>query len=100
MTYAGLALPFVLLAAAVLATAAVLRRPSRSWWLATGVTLAGLLVLTVVFDNVMIAADLFRFGDEHLSGARLGRAPVEDLAWPLAAGLGLPGLALLVGDDR
>ncbi len=100
MTYAGLALPFVLLAVAVLATAAALRRPSRSWWLATGVTLVGLLVLTVVFDNVMIAADLFRFGDEHLSGARLGRAPVEDLAWPLAAGLGLPGLALLIGDDR
>jgi lycopene cyclase domain-containing protein len=100
MSYAGLALPFLLLAAAVLAAAVVLRRPTRPWWLATGVTVAALLVLTVVFDNLMIAADLFRFGDEHLSGARLGRAPVEDLAWPLAAGLGLPALALLAGDER
>ena len=100
MTYAGLALPFVLLALAALVVAAVRRRPSRSWWLATGVTVLALLVLTVVFDNLMIAADLFRFGDEHLSGARVGRAPVEDLAWPLAAGLGLPGLALLLGADR
>ena len=100
MSYAGLALPFVLLAAAVLMAAAVVRRPGRSWWLATGLTLAALLVLTVAFDNLMIAADLFRFGEEHLSGARLGLAPVEDLAWPLAAGLGLPALALLLGEER
>jgi lycopene cyclase domain-containing protein len=100
VSYAGLALPFVLLAAAVLVAAAVTRRPGRDWWLATGLTVAALLALTVAFDNLMIAADLFRFGDEHLSGARLGQAPVEDLAWPLAAGLGLPGLALLVGADR
>ena len=100
MSYAGLALPFVLLAAAVLTAAALTRRPDRSWWLATGTTVAALLVLTVAFDNLMIAADLFRFGDEHLSGVRLGQAPVEDLAWPLAAGLGLPGLALLIGGER
>ena len=100
MTYAGLTLPFLGLALTVLAVAAVRRRPTRSWWTATVVTVVALLVLTVVFDNVMIAADLFRFGTEHLSGARIGRAPVEDLAWPLVAGLALPSLALLLGDDR
>jgi len=96
MTYGVLALPFVGVAAAVLALAAALRRPDASWWRATGLTLAALLVLTAVFDNVMIAADLFTYDDEHTSGASIGLAPLEDFAWPVAAGLGLPALWLLV----
>ncbi|MDH2416245.1 lycopene cyclase domain-containing protein [Nocardioides sp. CER19] len=96
MSYATLALPFVGAAALVLLVAAVRRRPGRRWWLATGVTVVALLALTIVFDNVMIAAGLFRFDDAQLTGVRLGRAPLEDLAWPLAAALGLPALALLV----
>jgi lycopene cyclase domain-containing protein len=100
MSYAGLALPFLALALAALAVTAVLRRPTPSWWSATAVTVLALLALTVVFDNAMLAADLFRFGADHLSGVRIGRAPLEDLAWPLVAGLGLPALALLLGDER
>lgn len=96
MTYGALALPFVGVAALLLVLAAVLRRPGRRWWLATAATLVALLVLTIVFDNLMIAADLFRYDDEHTSGLTIGRAPVEDLAWPVAAALGLPALALLL----
>jgi lycopene cyclase domain-containing protein len=100
MTYAGLAVPFLALAVGLLVVAAVVRRPSRQWWTATAVTLIALLVLTIVFDNLMIAADLFRYDDAHTSGVLVGRAPVEDLAWPLAAALGLPALALLVDRPR
>jgi lycopene cyclase domain-containing protein len=96
MTYGTLALPFLGLAVVVLLLAARLRRPGRRWWLATGATLVALLVLTVVFDNLMIAADLFRYDDAHTSGLTVGRAPLEDLAWPLAAALGLPALSLLL----
>jgi lycopene cyclase domain-containing protein len=97
MTYAGLAVPFVGVAVAVLLAGAAVRRPGRTWWLATGLTLVALLVLTVVFDNLMIAVDLFRYQDDQVSGVQVGLAPVEDLAWPVAAALGLPGLWLLVG---
>jgi lycopene cyclase domain-containing protein len=100
MTYATLALPFVGLAAVVLVAAAVVRRPGRRWWTATGLTLLALLVLTAVFDNVMIAADLFRYDDDITSGLTIGLAPLEDFAWPLAAGLGLPALALLARPDE
>jgi lycopene cyclase domain-containing protein len=99
MTYAGLAVPFLALGAVVLLAGVVVRRPAPSWWLVTGATLVALLVLTVVFDNLMIAADLFRFDPRQTSGLTLGMAPVEDLAWPVAAALGLPGLALLLGED-
>ena len=48
-------------------------------------TLVGLALLTVVFDNLMIAADLFRFDDALLMGVRLGLAPIEDLGYALIA---------------
>ena len=59
MTYAGLAVCFLAASALVLVAAAVLRRPDRRWWLATAATALALVLLTVIFDNLMIAADLF-----------------------------------------
>lgn len=100
MTYASLAMVFLVPAAAVAAVAAVRRRLGRRWWAVTGLTVAVLLVLTVVFDSVMIAADLFRFDEASLVGLRLWQAPVEDLAWPLAAGLLLPSLWALLADEE
>lgn len=96
MTYAGLALVFVGLSAAVAVAVAVVRRLPGRWWVTTAVTVAALLVLTVVFDSLMIISDLFRFDESSLLGVHLWRAPVEDLAWPLAAGLLLPALRELL----
>jgi len=55
-----------------------------------------LAVLTAVFDNVMIASGLFDYGQGTLTGARVGLAPLEDFAYPLAGVLLLPGLWLLL----
>ena len=44
-----------------------------------------LVVLTVVFDSLMIAADLFSYGTDHLSGIYLWLAPLEDLSYPAVA---------------
>ena len=52
--------------------------------------------MTAVFDSLMIAVDLFRFAEGDLLGIRIGLAPVEDLAWPVAAGVLLPSLWLLL----
>jgi lycopene cyclase domain-containing protein len=95
VTYLGLGLLFVAAAALVLVLAWWRVRPDRAWWLATAAVVVVLVVLTVVFDSVMIAADLFRFDEGSLTGLRVWLAPVEDLAWPVAAGLGLPALRAL-----
>ena len=100
MTYAGLAVCFLAASALVLVAAAVLRRPDRRWWLATAATALALVLLTVIFDNLMIAADLFRFDEARLSGIRIGLAPLEDLAWPVAAAATLPALTLLLDLDH
>ncbi|WP_114854299.1 lycopene cyclase domain-containing protein [Brachybacterium sp. YJGR34] len=95
MTYAALATLFLLPPLLLIALVAVLRRPGRRWWAATALTVGSLTVLTLVFDSLMIAADLFRYEPSLLSGVRIGLVPVEDLAWPVAAGLLLPALWLL-----
>lgn len=82
MTYAVLLAP--LLVAAIVVVAVALRRRRRNW-AALGIAAAILLALTIVFDTVMIAVDLFRYDDALLLGPRIGLAPVEDLAYALIA---------------
>ncbi|WP_193106025.1 lycopene cyclase domain-containing protein [Brachybacterium sp. FME24] len=96
MTYAALAAVFLIPPVLMTVTAAVVRRPGKRWWAVTAATVLVLLALTLIFDTVMIAADLFRFEESLLSGVMLGLVPVEDLAWPVAAGLLLPSLWLLL----
>jgi len=96
MTYAGLALGAVAASAGVAVVAWRVRGLDGRWWAATGLTAAVLVVLTVVFDSLMIGADLFRYGDGALLGPHVWLTPVEDLAWPLVAALLLPALWELV----
>ena len=100
MTYLGLSALFVALCVPLMLVAVLWRRPGRRWWLATGLTLLTLAVLTAVFDTVMIAADLFRFDESRLVGWFVGLAPVEDFAWPVAAVLVVPAVVLLLGGDE
>jgi lycopene cyclase domain-containing protein len=92
MTYADLALVFLAGAVALAVVAGALARPSRSWWRSTLVVAVLLLVMTVLFDTLMIAVDLFDYDTSALLGPRLLLVPVEDLAWPLVAVLALPAL--------
>lgn len=63
-------------------------------------TMAVLIVLTAIFDNVMIASGLFDYAGHTLNGLHVGLAPIEDFAYPIAAGLLLPGLWLLFTRGR
>lgn len=100
MSYLGLATLFVALTLPALAVAVVVRRPSRRWWAATGLTAGCLVVLTAVFDSAMIAADLFRFDEDALAGIHVGLAPIEDFAWPVAAAVLVPSVVLLLSGRR
>jgi lycopene cyclase domain-containing protein len=92
MTYLGLAVPFLAAGAVLAAAAARFARPPARFWVATLVAGLVLLVLTTVFDSLMIAGDLFRYRESALLGVRVLRTPVEDLAWPVCAVLALPAL--------
>ncbi|AFR27254.1 prenyltransferase [Arthrobacter sp. Rue61a] len=95
MTYLWLALAFI--AAAVVAGVIFARQGARpgeagKHWKAVGLAFAALAVLTAVFDSVMIGMELFHYDASHILGARIGLAPIEDFAYPLAGVVALPGL--------
>ena len=103
MTYWALNAVFLAVVLVVTAIAAVLvvrRRPPaarRAIAGAFGMSLGLLLVLTAVFDNVMIAIGLVGYDEARISGAFVGIAPLEDFAYALAAVFLLPSLWLLLG---
>jgi lycopene cyclase domain-containing protein len=95
VTYPLIVLPFVALTAVVVALSA--RRPRfRARMAASALGAVVLMILTAVFDNVMIALDLFTYPPEHLSGLRIGLAPLEDFSYPLCAAFGVPALFALL----
>lgn len=102
MTYAWLSVIFIVAAAAVFLLALLSWRSSRraliARW-ATPVAAAGVavMILTAVFDNVMIRSGLMAYARHTISGLLIGVAPLEDFAYPLAGLILLPSLWLLFG---
>ncbi|GGD40200.1 hypothetical protein GCM10010915_21210 [Microbacterium faecale] len=103
MTYLLMSLPFLGVGVVVFAIGGAharrrgaVRRYFSSWAAAT----VALLVLTAVFDNVMMAAGFFDYGSEQISGLRLGLMPVEDFLYPLAGALLLSGVWQLLSGPR
>lgn len=97
MSYLLLDAVFLAAAAAVAALALAQRRVGQQRMAAVGIALAALLVLTAVFDTVMIATGLVAYDPALLIGLRAGLAPVEDFAYPIAAAILLPSLWALLG---
>ena len=87
MTYWALNAIFL---AAVLVVAVLAARRVR--WPAVGLTLAVLLVMTAVFDNIMIGVGLVGYDESLISGGFIGIAPLEDFAYAIAALILLPSL--------
>lgn len=94
-TYLLLAVPF--LAVALVALLVARRRTGGPGWRAVGVGLVVLVGLTVVFDSVIVRAGIVGYDTSRTLGVRMGVAPVEDLAYAVAAGLLLPALWHLAG---
>ena len=61
------------------------------------ITMAVLLAMTAVFDNIMIGVGLVGYDESRISGVFVGIAPVEDFAFAVAAVLLLPALWVLLG---
>lgn len=99
MTYALLSLGFLVIAVVVLvgalARAADRRAVIVRWRTPVFIAAVALVILTVVFDNLMIAAGLMRYAGPDVSGPAIGLMPMLDLAYPLAAVILLPALWLL-----
>lgn len=70
------------------AAAWLVPRPRRRWFS----VLAVMIVLTAVFDNMIIALDIVRYVPGHWLGLSIGVAPLEDFAYAIVASIVLPAL--------
>ena len=95
MTYWALNAIFL----AVVVVLALLARRRLSWP-AVGITAAVLLVMTAVFDNIMISVGLVGYDASKISGLLLGVAPIEDFAYALAVVVLLPCVWTLIGPPK
>ena len=100
MLYTLINLIFLIPAVVLLYLAARAKRKPRTSWPALLVTAFALVILTIVFDNIMIAADLFHYDETHTSGVLIGLMPIEDLAYVVCAFLALPAAWDLLGRGR
>ena len=95
MTYLLISVPFLLLG---LVVAWRRRHVTPRQWAVTGLVMVVLLVLTAVFDNAMIWAELVGYGEEQRLGLHVGLVPVEDFFYPLFAALIIPAVWIRKGD--
>lgn len=99
MTYTLIIIPFVAVTAIV--TLATIRRPRFGQRMGASAIAAGVLViLTAVFDSAMIAAGLIEYPPEHLSGLRIGLAPIEDFSYAICAAFLVPAVFSLLPARR
>lgn len=75
-------------------------RGSSIRWPVIGVTMVVVLIMTAIFDNIMIGVGLVGYDARRISGVFVGIAPLEDFAYAVAAVVLLPALWVLLGYTR
>ena len=80
MTYLALNMTFMLIAFVVLNLVS-----RKSPWRAIGFTMLWMLLVTLVFDNVIIGLEIVGYDKTKISGILLGLAPIEDFAYTVVA---------------
>jgi lycopene cyclase domain-containing protein len=80
MTYLALNLTFMFIAFVILNLIS-----RKSPWRAIGFTMLWMLLVTLVFDNVIIGLEIVGYDKSKISGILLGLAPIEDFAYTVVA---------------
>ena len=80
MTYLALNLTFMFVAFVTLNLVS-----RKSPWRAIGFTMLWMLLVTLVFDNLIIGLEIVGYDKTKISGILLGLAPIEDFAYTVVA---------------
>lgn len=63
-------------------------KPTKAWWY----TLVALLILTAIFDSIIIGAGIVGYDAQKILGLYVGLAPVEDFFYAVLAVIMVPTL--------
>lgn len=66
----------------------------------TRITLIHLLVMTAVFDSIIVGLGIVAYDPTKLTGIRIGLAPIEDFSYSILAACTLPTIWQLAGKWR
>lgn len=80
MTYLALNMTFMFIAFVTLNLVS-----RKSPWRAIGFTMLWMLLVTLVFDNIIIGLEIVGYDKTKMSGILLGLAPIEDFAYTVVA---------------
>lgn len=80
MTYLALNVTFMLIA---FVTLNLISR--KSPWRTIGFTMFWMILVTLVFDNIIIGIEIVGYDKTKISGILLGLAPIEDFAYTVVA---------------
>jgi lycopene cyclase domain-containing protein len=69
-------------------------------WRAVGLAAIPILILTAVFDNVLVGTHIVSYDPKLISGVFVGVAPLEDFSYAIAAVVLLPCLWALLTPNR
>jgi len=72
------------------------KKPPKAWW----VTLAGLFVLTAIFDPIMISLGFFEYTPSKIIGLTFFGAPIEDFFYAVYAATIIPLIWNRIGERK
>ncbi|MEN9753411.1 MAG: hypothetical protein RL670_1102 [Actinomycetota bacterium] len=90
--YLAINIPFV-----AFALVAMLLLTPRNRWAGQLVTLIPMLLLTAIFDNLIIGSGIVAYDTAKISGWMIGIAPIEDFFYTVAAVLLIPAVWTYLG---
>ena len=70
--------------------------PPRAWW----ITLAGLLILTAIFDPLIIYFNIVEYAPTKILGLHLLGAPIEDFFYAVYATCIVPLVWNRIGENK
>lgn len=69
---------------------------SRPWW----IMLVALLLMTAVFDSLIVSSGIVGYNESKILGVYVGAAPIEDFAYALLAAIVVPDIWNMLGGRR
>ena len=95
MTYLWVNLNFI-----AFALACMLLLVPRTRWGAYPIAMIPMLLLTAIFDNVIILSGIVDYDQSKISGIMIGSAPIEDFFYTIAAVLIVPSVFTFLGRNK
>ncbi len=86
MAFTYLILNIVFIACIIFLFVQSYKKPSKTWW----ITLGALLVLTAVFDSLIVLAGIVGYDTSKILGIYIGYAPIEDFFYAVLAVILVP----------